>query len=485
VAAAIAGALKATLAAGEKARMSAVPTQNLEAWETYQLGRQSMARRTSASLAEAEQFFRKAIGLDPGFALAYVGLADTLQLQTTHSGRPLPSGLEEAEEAASRALALDPGLAEAWTSKGGIAMNRGDHRQAEELYRKAIDLNPNYATARHWLGAVLTRSGRPNEGVEHLERAAELDPLSAVINVNLGESLEGTGRFDEAAARYGRAIQIDPSYANAYAQLAALDAFARNRFVDAVPLMERALALDPGNPVTHVGLAWLWFSLNDEVRASELTRAALRRWPDNLWVNKLAAGMAVSLGDHAAAERYARKVLAQYSRDHDALGVLALADLGRGNPENARARYASAFPELLDSTGPRVDPGNVRAAIALASLLQKTGEADRAATLLDAGERTLVGLPRLGFGGFPLLQVYIHALRGAEAEALAELRKAEQAGWRRTWRYVRDIDPALASIRDEPEFKAVFTDIERDMARQRAELAARPKDAPLDLGSAD
>ena len=48
----------------------------------------------------------------------------------------------------------------------------------------------------------------------------------------------------------------------------------------------------------------------------------------------------------------------------------------------------------------------------------------------------------------------------------------------------RDLEPAFDSIQDEPKFKAIFADIERDMARQRAELAKRPKDAPLDLGAA-
>ena len=70
VAGAIAGALRATLSGDEKARVDAVPTQNLEAWEAYQLGRQRMAKRTSAALTEAERFFRQAIDLDPKFALA-------------------------------------------------------------------------------------------------------------------------------------------------------------------------------------------------------------------------------------------------------------------------------------------------------------------------------------------------------------------------------------------------------------------------------
>jgi hypothetical protein len=61
------------------------------------------------------------------------------------------------------------------------------------------------------------------------------------------------------------------------------------------------------------------------------------------------------------------------------------------------------------------------------------------------------------------------------------LRQAERKGWRAGWRYYRDHDPVFATIRGSPEFKAVFADIERDMAKQRAALAARPKDAPLEL----
>ena len=79
------------------------------------------------------------------------------------------------------------------------------------------------------------------------------------------------------------------------------------------------------------------------------------------------------------------------------------------------------------------------------------------------------------------MDVTIHTLRGEPATALAEIREAEQSGWRLFWRYYRDFNPDLASIRNEPEFKAVFGDIERNMAQQRARLAARPKDAPLDL----
>jgi hypothetical protein len=163
------------------------------------------------------------------------------------------------------------------------------------------------------------------------------------------------------------------------------------------------------------------------------------------------------------------------------LNIVGVADLRRGMPESARARYASALPELFDPAGPRVNPDNLDAAIRLAAVLQRTGEADRAAALLDAGERTIAEMPRLGLYGFGVADVEIHALRGDKAKALAGLREAERVGWRLGWRAARDTNLMLASIRDEPEFKAIFADIERDMARQRAELAARPKDAPLPL----
>jgi hypothetical protein len=87
----------------------------------------------------------------------------------------------------------------------------------------------------------------------------------------------------------------------------------------------------------------------------------------------------------------------------------------------------------------------------------------------------------MGVGGYHFSDAAIHALRGEKALAIAKLREAEKAGCRLLWRYHRHLGPNLASIRNEPEFKAIFADIERDMVRQRATLAARPKDAPLDL----
>jgi hypothetical protein len=149
------------------------------------------------------------------------------------------------------------------------------------------------------------------------------------------------------------------------------------------------------------------------------------------------------------------------------------------------ARYRKAYPELF-SAAPRVDASNFSTAIDMVPALQKLGRTDEALALLAGSEKVMARLPLLsaGFGsdGRAPNEARVLALRGRNQEALTALRAAERAGWRSGWRFSRDADPAFDSIRDEPEFKAIFADIERDMARQRAELAARPKDAPLDLG---
>jgi predicted Zn-dependent protease len=291
-----------------------------------------------------------------------------------------------------------------------------------------------------------------------------------VINVTLGDSLMQVGRFEEAAARYRKAMQVDPESPSPYIGLGTLNAYARNRFVAAVPLADRALALDADSPLASAVLGMLRLDMDDAPEATRLISAATSRWPDEFYANAYAAALYGALGDVAAAERHARRALAAWPRDAKA----------------ARARYASIYPELQSATNPKVDASNYQAAIDLAVLLQKTGELDRATELLNGSEQAILSISRLGFAGYyagyGIADVRIHALRGDTAKSLAALREAEIAGWRGpAWRYYRDFDPALTSIRDEPEFNAVFADIERDMARQRAELAARPKDAPLEL----
>jgi tetratricopeptide (TPR) repeat protein len=260
-----------------------------------------------------------------------------------------------------------------------------------------------------------------------------------------------------------------------------IDAYALNRLADAVPFLNKAGSLDPGDPENAISRATVLIDLGEVSTAMQLIEEVVRKWPRTSYQSSAAAILATG-GDWDAANRSARTALENDPRDANAVYLLANADLKNGDASAARARYAKAYPDLLASAPPQIDGSNFFSAVSLAFILQEMGDEGRASQLLDGSERTIRSITRLGIGGYGITDARIHALRGNKAKALTALREAANAGWRGPlWRFYRDFDPALGSIREEREFKAVFADIERDMERQRAELAGRPKDAPLDL----
>ena len=483
VAAAIAGALKAALTQGEKTRVDAVPTQNLAAWEAYQLGNQRLSKRTNAVLEDSEKYFRQAIALDPSFALGWTGLANALSLQVFYGSRPQDPGLHDAEQAVTRALELDPNLAEAWAVAGSIADSQLRLDRAEQMLQRAIELKPNYAPAHHWLSMALTNLGRREEALAAAERAVMLDPLSAIINNWLGWARANVGRFDDALVAFKRAIEIDPAMAIVYTNVGDIQSYGLGRPAIAIPWYEAAVDRDPSDPTHPAYLAFSNQELGNDTEAGRWIARTLGMGEGNAWSNFVAALHYLAGGDEKAAHSHAERAAAL---DPDYLFLMRDFDLRHGDYSAARARYAASFPHLLTQELPTLNDREARAAIDLALVLQHTGEVQQAGALLNRSEAYFHTIPRMGTYGYGIADVAIHALRGDSVTALGKLREAERAGWWggwHGWRYYRDFDPNLASIRNDPEFKAVFADIERDMTRQRAELAKRPKDAPLDLGS--
>ncbi|MBS1240571.1 MAG: hypothetical protein H6R45_1277 [Proteobacteria bacterium] len=358
-----------------------------------------------------------------------------------------------------------------------------DLDRAEVQYRLAIKLNPNYATALHWYSGLLAAQGKAQESLAFAEKAQAVDPLSAPVNLDVGRAFERLGRFDEALRSYQRVIEIEPSMPAAYAGIAGLQGFAFGRMDLAIPWAEKALALDPGNPLQLQGLGFIHRQLggSHELAARRLFEEAAQKGAP--LANSFLAMQFLAAGERARARRFAMEGYRALPWHPLALGVVAAIDIADGDIGAALGRYEKAVPGLADRVPPRVNYYNSGAAIDLAYILQQSGESDRATKLLDQAEKFVVGRTRLGGDGIGIMDARIHVLRGEPAKALAAIRAAVQAGWRMEWRYFRDTDPALASIRKDPEFQAAFAEIERDMARQRAAFASRPKDAPLPLGA--
>jgi TolB-like protein/Tfp pilus assembly protein PilF len=240
----IAGSLKATLTPAEKKRLESRPTENVEAYEWYLKGRDVLAKRTETSLRQAIELFRKAVAMDPAFALAWAGLADAYALLLSYSSTPIVQADSDARAAAEKALVLDPGLGEAHASLGLVANNRWEWKEAEREYLKALELNPAYASAHHWYGNLLTNLGRHDEGVRYLERALELDPLSLPIHNGLAIAHLNARHFDKAIEILRKVIAIDPGYVFAVMNLAEINE-EKGDLEAAADAWDKASRLDP------------------------------------------------------------------------------------------------------------------------------------------------------------------------------------------------------------------------------------------------
>jgi TolB-like protein/cytochrome c-type biogenesis protein CcmH/NrfG len=351
VATAIAGALRAALTTSERARIDAIPTQSLEAWQAYQLGKQRMGSRTSTSLSQAEEHFRKATSLDPKFALAWAGLADALMLQTAYSGRTRDAVLGDAEAAVTRALELDPNLAEAWASTGLIALNGSQLDRAEQTLRRVIGLNPNYAPALQWLSSTLGYLGQRAEALSLMEHAVALDPLSAVVNRHLGTARSNVGRFDDALIAYKQAIEFDPTMASAYMSVGDVHADGLGRYDTAIAWYEKAARLDPGAPGILASLAQAHWDLGDDTAAGRWLARSLAVGEGRSYANAVAALLYLDRGDEASACRYAQR-----AAELDPLYTYLVRDedLRKSDYATARARYAKAYPELFAKELPTI-----------------------------------------------------------------------------------------------------------------------------------
>ncbi len=473
VTAAITGSLKTQLSPVEKARMADIPTTSLPAWEAYQLGRQRMAKRNSEALSDAIGFYRKAIALDPKFTLAHVGLADAILLEINYSGTDLVESTGKAEQSIATAMRLDPNSAEAWTTAASIDSYRQQFAASEAKFRKAIALNPNYATAYHWFGSMLFSAGRIDESIANVRKALELDPLSAIINADLAGKYEQVGRFDEAIARYQRVIEIDPAMALPYYNKALVSAYASGDFVSAPAALDKAYALDSGNPLIPIFASIIRADLFDDEGSLRLLEAQRVKYPDLALVPFSQTYISIYQGRPAEAERYAREVVAMGPQNSS---VLADFQMRRGDHAGARALFLKTQPELF-KPDVAVNINNAREVIALAAVLYKTGEQAQAEHLLTSAEAlTRPPNARLGFFGYGPMDATIAAIRGDKALALRRLKAAYTEGWRGPfWRYYRDFDPSFADIRETPEFKAIFADIDRDMRQQAERLSAQPK----------
>ncbi len=217
----VANKLRSRLSNTVEQKITKLPTENEEAYLAFLRGRFYWNKRTAKDLQRSVEYYEEAIRLDPNFAPAYAGLADTCVLLSGYGVSSPQESFPRAKAAAEKAIQLDDSLAEAHTALAYVLFNYDwNFEESEREMRRAIELNPNYSTAYHWYGnANLLALGKLNESVASLERAHELDPLSLIINADLGTAYLYAGQFEKAVAQYKKTIELDENFYYAHAYL--------------------------------------------------------------------------------------------------------------------------------------------------------------------------------------------------------------------------------------------------------------------------
>jgi serine/threonine-protein kinase len=253
VARAIATEIRGQLAPLAAARLASPKRVDPRAYESYLRGRHAFWRITQDSLVQSRDHLLDATAAEPGYALAWAGLAETYVTLGVFGFQPPQEAYARAREAAGRALALDPELSDAVNA---LAMITRDYdwnwTEADRLFRRAIELNDQNAFAHHMYAIQHAWLGRFDEALAGMERSRALDPLNLALNSDLGYVHHLSGRYPEAIAQYRSTLELDPSYVVALREISTSYELS-GRLADAIASLEKALALSPENSTR----AWL------------------------------------------------------------------------------------------------------------------------------------------------------------------------------------------------------------------------------------
>src|SRR6185503_7752958 len=205
-------ALTLRLTGDERRLLTRRYTENAVAYQEYLKARYYLNKRTTRWLKRGVDHFQHAIDIDPGYAAAYAGLADSYTLLVTWEAMAPANGFPKAKAAAKRALQIEPRLGEAHASLGHALLHSWQWRESESAFRTAIDCTASYAPAHQWYAEYLAAMGRFDESIAEAGRAQELDPLSVVHSADVGFMLYYARRYDEAIEQLQHSIDMEPDF---------------------------------------------------------------------------------------------------------------------------------------------------------------------------------------------------------------------------------------------------------------------------------
>jgi len=460
IAVAIVKALQIELLGESGKRLVSPGTSNLQAYDKYLEGRNLLQAGTPSAAREARSLFEQALELDPDYAQAYAGLADSWITLREVGNLSLLEATLQSHDAISRSIQLNNLLPEAQASLGLCILGGGDTAEAARQFQKAIDLDPEYADAYLLRANLLRKQGYLTEATRVYTQALALDPLNASILENQAMLFAYQGRFDRAVEQLAEVDAKTPGRLSG--TLALSRVWARSgRNEKALVLARKAVEIAPQSPVALAVLVDKYTRLGNFVEA----RSALKRMNDIASNNETAitATMRFMLmtGDFEALDQLAasrlvgivdKKGVAGTEILFDRVGWAAMAQLGLGNAIRARELFEIGIPDL---SGLDPNPSSVRALALFVRAVRLDGDPSRAFEIAEAATQLAARTLDQGWGGSQLdySLASVAAASGSTDLALEHLQSAISAGWD-NFIYASH-DPGLADIAQLPEFQAL------------------------------
>ena len=467
----IAETLAVTLSAQERSRVRRDRTNNLEAFEAFARGKQNFVRQTFGSLGAAVSDFEEAIDLDPDYFLARVMLARTYANLARTGAETVDYMIENGRQHIDHAIQLDPADGYAIAVLALYESAETDPSSVNHMFEQALALSPNSVDVLDTYATHLRSQGMNREALPVIERALQFDPLSTALWHDLGRAKIALGIFEEANVAFRRIAQIDPK--NPYASHGAtLATILGGQLADAAYWADINAKTDVDDFENTSTLAIIYMSLGDIESARKAIDRSLEIGPNEPYPLAAEIIYLTIHGKHDTAVDIARTALVNELADRwgsERVFLRTMRDeaLTTAKYDEAIGWYRRQQPDFFkdnpDFIAPVVQRATDLGALLLAAGQDEKGHAVLGAVIADYDDEYVRGASNWPMG---IAKAEALALLGRHDEAITELQRVVDDGWRVLWQWDTTFNRNFDSLRDDHRFKEIVEFLENDVAEQ-------------------